>query len=57
MVESRLPMYCSSCGAQVSSNVRFCSSCGGALDLSAAATIDSDELSTDQATIGPPSTP
>ncbi|MGC2673155.1 MAG: serine/threonine-protein kinase [Candidatus Acidiferrum sp.] len=50
-------MYCSSCGAQVSSNVRFCSSCGGALDLSAAATIDSDELSTDQATIGPPSTP
>ncbi|MGB8458519.1 MAG: serine/threonine-protein kinase, partial [Candidatus Acidiferrum sp.] len=50
-------MYCSSCGAQVSSNGRFCSSCGGALDLSAAATIDSDELSADQATIGPSSTP
>ena len=38
-------MYCSSCGAQVSSTGRFCSSCGGSIDLSAAATIDSDEVS------------
>ncbi|MGC0772837.1 MAG: serine/threonine-protein kinase [Candidatus Acidiferrum sp.] len=50
-------MYCSSCGAQVSSNGRYCSSCGAALDLNAAATIDSDELSAEQATIAPPSTP
>jgi hypothetical protein len=50
-------MYCSSCGAQVSSNGRFCSACGGPLDLNAAATIDSDELSAEQETIAPPSTP
>jgi hypothetical protein len=46
-------MYCSSCGAQVSSNGRFCSTCGGSLDLNAAATIDSDELSAEQETIAP----
>jgi Protein kinase domain len=50
-------MYCSSCGAQVSSNGRFCSVCGGTLDLNAAATIDSNELSADQATIAPAATP
>ncbi|MGC1417879.1 MAG: serine/threonine-protein kinase [Candidatus Acidiferrum sp.] len=50
-------MYCSSCGAQVSSSGRFCSSCGGALDLNTAATIDSDELNGAQETIAPPSTP
>ncbi|MGC1618976.1 MAG: protein kinase, partial [Candidatus Acidiferrum sp.] len=49
-------MYCSSCGAQVSSNGRFCSACGTALDLNASATIDSDELSANQETIAPPAT-
>src|SRR5580704_1253834 len=47
-------MYCSSCGAQVSANRRFCSTCGGALDLNAAATIDSNDLSAEQDTIAPP---
>ena len=47
-------MYCSSCGAQVSSNGRFCSTCGGALDLNAAPTIDSNDLSAEQETIAPP---
>jgi serine/threonine protein kinase len=47
-------MYCSSCGAQVSSNGRFCSSCGEALDLNTAATIDSNDLSSEQVTIAPP---
>jgi hypothetical protein len=50
-------MYCSSCGAQASSNGRFCSTCGGALDLNAAATIDSNDLTADQATIAPPAFP
>jgi Protein kinase domain len=50
-------MYCSSCGAQISSNGRFCSSCGGALDLNAAATIDSNDLSGEQETIAPPAPP
>jgi Protein kinase domain len=50
-------MYCSSCGAQVSSNGRFCSACGGALDLNTAATIDSSELSPEQETIAPPAPP
>jgi serine/threonine-protein kinase len=49
-------MYCSSCGAQVSSTGRFCSSCGGSIDLSAAATIDSDDLNVEQETIAPPAT-
>jgi serine/threonine protein kinase len=57
MVESRFPMYCSSCGAQVSSNGRFCSTCGSALDLNSAATIDSNDLTLNQETIAPPSTP
>ncbi len=46
-------MYCSSCGAQVSSHGRFCSTCGGSLDLNRDATIDSDELSAEQETIAP----
>src|ERR1700722_17642199 len=50
-------MYCSSCGAQVSSNGRFCSTCGGALDLDAAATIDSNDLSAEQETMAPPAMP
>ncbi len=50
-------MYCSSCGAQVSSNGRFCSACGGVLDLNTAATIDSSELSPEQETIAPPAPP
>ncbi|MGB7282307.1 MAG: serine/threonine-protein kinase [Candidatus Acidiferrum sp.] len=50
-------MYCSSCGAQVSSTNRFCSSCGGSLDPNAAATIDSDELSSTQETIAPSAPP
>jgi Protein kinase domain len=50
-------MYCSSCGAQVSSNGRFCSACGGALDLNTAATIDSNDLGPEQETIAPPAPP
>src|SRR5580700_10695959 len=50
-------MYCSSCGAQVSSNGRFCSACGGVLDLNTAATIDSNDLSAEQETIAPPVSP
>jgi protein kinase-like protein len=50
-------MYCSSCGAQVSSNGRFCSTCGRALDLNSAATIDSNDLGAEQETIVPPATP
>jgi hypothetical protein len=50
-------MYCPSCGAQVSSNGRFCSACGGALDLNTAATIDSNDLSAAQETIAPPVAP
>jgi hypothetical protein len=46
-------MYCSSCGAQVSSSGRFCSTCGGSLDLNAAPTIDSDDLGVEQETIAP----
>lgn len=53
----RPPMYCSACGAQVSSNGRFCSVCGSSLDFNSAATIDSDEVGADQETIAPPSTP
>jgi serine/threonine protein kinase len=50
-------MYCSSCGAQVASNGRFCSTCGGSLDLHTAATIDSNDLSAEPETIGPPAPP
>ncbi len=50
-------MYCSSCGAQVVSNGRFCSTCGGSLDLNTAATIDSKDLSAESETLGPPAPP
>jgi hypothetical protein len=50
-------MYCSFCGAQVSSNGRFCSTCGGTLDLDSGATIDSNDLGAEQETIAPPATP
>src|SRR5271154_510727 len=50
-------MFCTSCGAQASSNGRFCSVCGGAFDLNTAATIDSNDLSADHATIAPPTPP
>jgi hypothetical protein len=50
-------MYCSSCGAQVSPNGRFCSACGGSLDLNTAATIDSSDLSAEEETIAPPVPP
>lgn len=51
-------MFCSSCGAQVSARARFCASCGESLDanaadLSAAATIDSNEFSDSQETVRP----
>jgi serine/threonine-protein kinase len=50
-------MYCSSCGAQVSSKGRFCSSCGGSIDLNTAATIDSNDLTIDQKTLAPSAPP
>src|SRR5271165_5589209 len=50
-------MYCSYCGAQVSSNGRFCSACGGVLDLNTAATIDSNQLIAEQETIAPSAHP
>ncbi len=50
-------MFCPSCGAKASPNGRFCSTCGGALDLNTAATIDSNDLSADQATIAPSAPP
>jgi Protein kinase domain/zinc-ribbon domain len=46
-------MFCSSCGAQVSADERFCSACGRSLDLNSAATIMSDEPSSDGETIAP----
>ena len=57
MIEFRVPMYCPSCGSQISTTARFCSICGLALDPNFAATIDADELNADQQTIAPPSTP
>jgi serine/threonine protein kinase len=50
-------MFCTSCGAQVSSSGKFCSVCGSAVDLNTAQTIDSNDLSADQNTIAPPTTP
>ena len=57
MVESRLPMYCSSCGAQVPPTGRFCSSCGGPVDLNTAATLGGNELGPELETIAPAPTP
>ena len=50
-------MYCTSCGAEASSAAKFCSVCGAALDSNRAATIDSNDLSADQATLALPPTP
>jgi Protein kinase domain/zinc-ribbon domain len=56
-------MFCSACGAQVSSKSRFCSSCGEPLESPPAvgvnpdATIDSNEFSAQGETIAPPIEP
>src|SRR6266576_315371 len=55
MVESPLPMLCSNCGAQVSSNGRFCSSCGEAVDSDTGATVLGDGASLEGATVAPAS--
>src|SRR5262245_14694449 len=36
-------MFCSSCGAQISSKGRFCSSCGAPIELDKAATVTGDD--------------
>ena len=43
MIESRPPMFCSSCGAKLSSKGRFCSSCGASADLDTASTLAAGE--------------
>src|SRR5215470_7783614 len=43
MIESRPRMFCSSCGAQLSSTVRFCSSCGTPTKVDEAATVMADD--------------
>jgi serine/threonine protein kinase len=43
MIESRIPMFCSSCGAKNSSEGRFCSACGASLNPDAEATILGNE--------------
>src|SRR6202162_1611118 len=53
MIESRPPMFCSSCGAQGSSKGKFCSSCGEPVDLSAGATTMGNEPSIEGKTIAP----
>jgi serine/threonine protein kinase len=60
MVESRPLMFCSSCGAQLSSKERFCSSCGSRVDLDNASTMLGDDATLSGETIGPslsPATP
>src|SRR6202790_4553531 len=55
MVESRLPMFCSSCGAQVASTGRFCSSCGEPVDSNTAPTMVGNEPAGAEAeTLAPP---
>src|SRR5450631_2597740 len=39
MIESSLPMFCSSCGAKNSAQARFCSACGASLPQDAEATV------------------
>jgi hypothetical protein len=46
-------MFCSSCGAQVSSTGKFCSSCGQPMDLSAGATTMGDEPGIEGETLAP----
>ena len=48
-------MFCSSCGAQIAPNVRFCSSCGQPSNSDFGTTLDSDQLSSSEETIAPPS--
>jgi len=48
-------MLCSNCGAQVSSNGRFCSSCGEAVDSDTGATVLGDGASLEGATVAPAS--
>jgi Protein kinase domain len=47
-------MFCSFCGAQVSSTGKFCSTCGQPADLSAGATTMGDEPGIEGETIAPP---
>ena len=53
MVESRLPMFCSSCGAKNSSVGRFCSACGAALNHDAEATILGSDPAVEGVTLDP----
>jgi len=55
MVESPPPMFCSKCGAQVSSNGRFCTLCGQAVDPDTGTTLMGDEASLEGATLAPES--
>jgi hypothetical protein len=61
MIESRLSMFCSSCGAQLSSTGRFCASCGKPVDVGDGSTMVGDDptLMMDEETIAPsaPRTP
>jgi serine/threonine-protein kinase len=49
-------MFCSSCGAQLSSSARFCSSCGQPSGPDTGATLDSEQISSSEETIAPPQT-
>src|ERR1700722_14927990 len=53
MVEFRLPMFCSSCGAKNSSLGRFCSACGAALNHDAEATVLANDSVAEGLTIDP----
>ena len=53
MVEFRLPMFCSSCGAKNSPVGRFCSACGAALNHDAEATVLADDSVAEGLTIDP----
>ena len=46
-------MYCSSCGAQISSAGRFCVSCGKPVDPDTAATLDGNDIGSEGETIAP----
>src|SRR5580704_19415523 len=53
MVEFRLPMFCSSCGAKNSPVGRFCSACGAALNHDAEATVLANDSVAEGLTIDP----
>src|SRR5580692_7502950 len=53
MVEFRLPMFCSSCGAKNSSLGRFCSACGAALNHDEEATVLANDSVAEGLTIDP----